>query len=135
MVYGSGADSTLLGDLFASSSKRLYSSRGSVTFPAGGTGGAILSCANEGTLIRNATTSSFFSPTCLFLALIIQIGTWRLVFASEFGNKIERRPQTSKRNPYGKNPCGFSTLQSEPKIVDQGLCGNLSNFYFGLGDG
>src|SRR5947207_14499271 len=39
MVYGTGGVSSFLAGLFASSTSRLYSSRGSVTLPEAGTGG------------------------------------------------------------------------------------------------
>src|SRR5271167_468868 len=64
---------------------------------------------------------AFSSPTCLFLALIIQIGTWRLVFACEFGNKIERGTQSREIDFNGKNPCGFPSLQGGAEIIDQRL--------------
>jgi hypothetical protein len=81
MVYDSGAESTRRGDLFANSRRRLYSSSGSVTLPACGTGGVTLSCANAGTAIRNTTArNNFFISHLPFSRVDSSDRCWELGF-------------------------------------------------------
>src|SRR5580698_1135041 len=72
---------------------------------------------------------AFSSPTCLFVALIIQIRTWRLVFTREFGNEIERGPETFEGNLDGKNAGGLPSLQGCAEILDERLRGGLIDHY------
>ena len=68
---------------------------------------------------------AYSSPTCLFLALIVQVGTWRLVFTGEFGNEIERGTQSREVDFDRKNPCGLPALQGGAEIVNERLLGSL----------
>src|SRR5580692_5060068 len=64
---------------------------------------------------------AFSSPTCLFVALIVQVSAWRLVFTRKFGNEIERGPQTFEGDLDGKNPGGFPSFERGAEIIDQRL--------------
>src|SRR5580693_2302329 len=99
MVYGNGADSTCRGDLFASSSRRLYSSRGSVTFPGGGTGGTAISCPNAGTLVRNATArNNFFIAHLPFSRVDSSSRCWE----PGFRRLVRKRDRETGREPRRK---------------------------------
>src|SRR5580704_2400294 len=64
---------------------------------------------------------SFSSPTCLFLALIVQISSWSLVFTREFGNEINGGTQSREIDFDGKNAGCLPPLQGGAEIIDQRL--------------